>query len=338
MAPNNSKLRNWCLTINNPKYDGEHDPLLNRYFLVGTEEHYDGKLRYAVWQLERGDGQGVGLGTKHLQAYLEFNSPILFSKMKTWFPDAHIEPRQGSAVQARDYCMKEDTRIKGPYEQGDFGGTQGHRSDLHLVAERIASGDQISTIAMEHPLSWMRYGRGMTSLSTFYRRRTPNDEIHIRVLWGDTRSGKTSQVYKDYPNCYAQSDKGWFDGYMGEETLFFDDFDPECFSLKLILKICDRFPLMVPTKGGHVVSNWKTVVFTSNEHPREWYIDPKGAFKARLDESEDVVKWLNPRTTPVLRVLNPSDSSYKPLTVLEWEANAKKAIKRQKLVDGTERK
>lgn len=71
--------------------------------------------RFVVWQREKG-----AEGTEHLQGYIELHAPIRLSAMVEWLRGAHFEPRRGTRDQARDYCMKEDSRLAGPWERGDF--------------------------------------------------------------------------------------------------------------------------------------------------------------------------------------------------------------------------
>lgn len=54
------------------------------------------------------------------------------------YPGAHIEKRQGTTDEAREYCRKTDSRVLGPYEEGSFGREgQGVRSDLAAYNTRV---------------------------------------------------------------------------------------------------------------------------------------------------------------------------------------------------------
>jgi hypothetical protein len=39
----------------------------------------------------------------------------------------------------------------------------------------------------------------------------------------------------------------------------------------LLLRLCDRYPLLLETKGGQVQCSANTVIITSNLNPSQWY-------------------------------------------------------------------
>jgi len=90
----------WVFTLNNPLHAKLAMP--------------DGGT-YLVWQLESGKQ-----GTVHLQGYVEFAKNKTLAGCKKWLPSAHWEQRRGTAVQARDYCQKEESRVDGPWELGQM--------------------------------------------------------------------------------------------------------------------------------------------------------------------------------------------------------------------------
>ncbi|AWB36049.1 master replication initiator protein [Sophora yellow stunt virus] len=89
----------WCFTINNPS-----SPLS----LHET-------MKYMVYQLEEGEN-----GTRHFQGYVEMKKRTTLNQMKRLFPTAHLEKRKGTQSEARAYCMKQDSRVEGPWEYGEF--------------------------------------------------------------------------------------------------------------------------------------------------------------------------------------------------------------------------
>lgn len=137
MAP---RVRNWCFTDNNPDYEPMELP-----------QHPEEK--YCSWQLEKGES-----GTLHIQGYIELKKQMTLSAMKAWLPGAHFEPRKGTREEARDYTMKDDSRVAGPFERGEFGQEQGKRMDLEAVKLAVAEGkskreiyDLFPFVAAKHP-------------------------------------------------------------------------------------------------------------------------------------------------------------------------------------------
>lgn len=91
--------RNWCFT------------LFNISELKPFEEL---EANYLVYQTERcPDTQ-----KDHIQGYIQLKKPHYLTWVKKLFPTAHWEIRKASHEDARQYCMKDDTRISGPHEFG----------------------------------------------------------------------------------------------------------------------------------------------------------------------------------------------------------------------------
>ena len=91
----------WVFTINNPK-----DSTLPR--------QWGEKVQYCVWQVEKTEE-----GPQHLQGYVVFKTNQRLAALKKLDGTAHWEPRMGSHEEAKQYCMKEETRQDGPFEIGD---------------------------------------------------------------------------------------------------------------------------------------------------------------------------------------------------------------------------
>lgn len=97
------KSRNWLATLNNPSVTAQAwlEALFEKAAAV-----------YVCGQLERGEQ-----GTVHVQGFVNFKNPVRLAKLKKFDPAAHWEVVKVNNG-AHDYCMKEDTRVEGPYEFG----------------------------------------------------------------------------------------------------------------------------------------------------------------------------------------------------------------------------
>lgn len=136
--------RNWVFTLNNPPFNPADLPA-----------HPD--ERYVSWQLEQ-------VAQRHIQGYIELSCTRRLGNMKKWLPTAHFEIRNGSAVEARNYTRKEDSRLEGPYERGIFSGEteRGQRNDLELIKEAIKNGATRSTLLEDHSEAMAKYPRFCT--------------------------------------------------------------------------------------------------------------------------------------------------------------------------------
>ena len=97
-------LRQWCVRISNPTpLDLQHIWFFNTP--GGPVPLTTCSLTYIVIGWE-----GVAPPqprTPHLQIYLEVEPPVMWTQLKAWFHNAHIEPRFGPAHKAAEYCKKE---------------------------------------------------------------------------------------------------------------------------------------------------------------------------------------------------------------------------------------
>ena len=127
---NGMRLRNACFTINNPPFD-ENQPDQRQEPTWCPE-----KMRYLGYALERGTS-----GTVHWQGYVELRSQITLASLKVLLGNSpHIESRQGTAQQARDYfALPGDKPGETLQEAKEFGqlSAQGKRSDLAEVVDAV---------------------------------------------------------------------------------------------------------------------------------------------------------------------------------------------------------
>lgn len=271
------RCRAWCLTINNP--GAEYPDKLK-------DVHRDHGMTYLVAQKEKG-----AEGTEHIQAYCHFENQVSFTTVKTIFQGAHIEAARGSAEENRTYCTKEETRIGGPWEYGTMP-QSGKRNDLLAVKADLDEGMLMQEIADKHFSQYVRYHKSFHAYCLLKHKRT-NEAKTIRVFWGPTGTGKTRYCFDNYPGAYwktkSTSNAQFWDGYDGEETIIIDEFYG-WFSFDFMLRLTDRYPVNLDIKHGTVPLAARTVVFTSNKHPRDWYPnsryqwDESNPLKRRISE------------------------------------------------------
>lgn len=253
-----TQSRAWLFTLNN------HSSVE-----VPNVLHENYAAKYVVWQEEKGETTG----TKHLQGYVVFNQPKRLSTLKTYFPTAHWEVRHGTHEQAKAYCMKEETRVSGPWELGEEPTGPGARTDLTSVKRRIDEGASETELWEEHFSSMVKYHK---SFREYKRLKTPERDFKsvTIVIYGPSGTGKTHNIHTNFTDaCWISNpQKGpvWFDNYSGQRTLVLDEFYGWiCYDL--LLRLTDRYPLEVPVKGGFTRFRSRFIVITSNKPHWEWY-------------------------------------------------------------------
>lgn len=250
--PNGRRARSWCFTLNNPS-----EPL-----------SWPDTVRYAIYQLESGDS-----GTRHYQGYVEFSNPVRLGTCRSLIPGAHWETRRGTREQARDYCKKEESRLDGPWEHGEWIGGQGRRTDLATIKEKLDEGCSLADIAEEHFNSFVRYNRSFALYSVIKGPKRNFNTTGIFIC-GPTGTGKSKWCMDFDSDAYWKMPGKWWDGYTGQQTVVLDDFYG-WLPYHELLRLLDRYPLSVEVKGSTVPFMAQTVIITSNQHYTKWYKDER---------------------------------------------------------------
>lgn len=244
------RSRRWCFTINNPSE--QDDPNLFPY-------------RYMVWQKEEGSN-----GTPHLQGFVCFHQSKCLTDVRLMNARAHWEIARGTLEQNYKYCTKDEGQLAGPWIRGRKP-SPGKRSDLTDVTDMIISGQKMKTVALSYPNSYVQYHRGLHALQTQIR-KTTRDAPKIYIFHGPSGVGKTKLLYEVYPDAFWKPKGKWWDGYDGEHVVVIDEYYG-WLSLDLLLRLLDRYPLLVEGKSmtGGIRMLAEVFVFTSNVEPRDWY-------------------------------------------------------------------
>ena len=121
--PKNSdkRARTWLCTLNNPSIPLE-------------EVHRRTGAAYTVGQLEQGAN-----GTPHLQFVQNFKNVVRLAHFKKCLPQAHCEPVLVDNG-ADKYCMKQETRVDGPWEFGEKPMQRNSRKDWEAVFLKAKQG------------------------------------------------------------------------------------------------------------------------------------------------------------------------------------------------------
>ncbi len=241
-------------------------------------------------------------GLKHVQMFVQMKDKLRMSTMAKWLQGkAHIEQRHGPQQDAWDYCTPEGTKKSGakgginPYTFGELKiDKPGKRNDYHGFVKMARDGEREEDIMMAYPMLYCRHApligkiraRGLKQSRTA-ERLEKGVEVHIH--WGPTGTGKTRAVHEMYDEedlwCNIPGTSKWFDGYHGQAIALFDDFNSGI-AITDMLRICDRYALLLQVKGA--VVDWlpTKIYITSNINPNDWWMDAseehKAAWKRRV--------------------------------------------------------
>lgn len=231
-----------------------------------------------------------------MQGFLAFANPRTLGGVKRLISErVHLEAARGTPADSIVYCSKPDTfDANAGFGFTEFGTRpagpgQGARTDLEAIGASIRAGASLATIAETHASDFIRYHHGIRAMQSLVsaqpRVRGPDGLFAPpRVLWyyGSTGSGKTATVHAeigDYPYFTKAPGNRWFDGYIGQKIVVFDDYRGDWFTYGYLLRLLDRYPMDVEIKGGFVPYSPLTIYITCPRRPEDLY----AALEARTD-------------------------------------------------------
>lgn len=239
-----SRKRAWCFTS-----------------YLDTEPFFDdNKTKYLTY------GSEICPTTKrhHHQGYAEFKDAKTLSSVQKILkiPNQHVEPRNGTPEQAAMYCKKD-----GEFKEFGKMSEQGARTDItKKVREHCEQGLPLADI-----IDQVSY-QGARHAELIYKYKEPKRTVAPEVYWfyGPPGAGKTRAAYDLCPDLYAESEGKWFDGYDCHKHVLLDDYRPDDFKFKKLLRLLDRYPTRVETKGGSRQFLAEKIFVTTPYHPREY--------------------------------------------------------------------
>lgn len=212
-------------------------------------------------------------GRHHWQSFLYMKNQKTESALAKYLKkhSAHgTHPRVrymlGNFEQNTVYCSKESTLIKHGKPPA-----QGERMDLKEIKKKIFSGTSVENIIEEDPMLYHQYGRTMEKLEDIYLGKRKRTEMTQGIwIYGETGLGKSHEardMIGDRSSYDVPDDKGWWDGYTGQDVVILDDFRGEI-PFNQLLKMIDKWPFSVPRRNRRPMPfTSKEVIITSSMHP-----------------------------------------------------------------------
>jgi len=201
------------------------------------------KAVYGIFGREKGEN-----GTPHIQGYIQLNTAMTFSAVKSAFPRVHLEKAKGTAVQNRTYCSKEkDFEEFGicPISSGDA-----TKQTWKKILELASNGDWTS-LQNDHPRIWVTMSEKLKSLRV-PKTAVIQGEIQNEWWYGTTGTGKSKLAWEKYGDiCYQKMLNKWWDGYDSQPVVVIEEWSPKNEVTSSALKIWgDRYPFPAQIKGG----------------------------------------------------------------------------------------
>lgn len=282
--PARPRSKYWCFTLNNPSPE-EEDGL--KTFLLST--------RYAIYQIEQ-----AGTGTVHCQGYfvLPDKKDLAIVRKSGGLARAHFESRKGSHSQAKTYCCKEETRVRGPYTFGDDSDVpdgKGARTDLAEVQAAIKNGASEAELADKFFSTYLRYHSGIRNVLRLRPSRCRHAKTRVSVFYGDTGSGKSFRAGLVLGEAYwairpTQGGNMWWDNCAPEQSIIIDEFYG-WLEIDFMLRLCDANPIQLKFHGGLMQWFGSRIIITSNKHPSLWYPNISDVHKRALDRRIEDIVW-----------------------------------------------
>lgn len=266
---NDQKVRRWVGTWNNPKMSDEEFV----EFLENLERL--NHLQYAIFQREKGEETG----TIHFQFYIDFKNAKKFSWVKKNLPyGCHFKPMRTTATLCKNYCSKEETRVSGPYEVGEFK-EERQRTDYMKARELLMEGCSLEEVEDLYPTTYAQYRNVFKEIYVQQKNKEFGSKcrnIEVYYIYGDGGVGKTSGVYKKhgFKNVFFvhRYEKYLFEGYNYQDVVCFDEYDSQI-KITEFNQLLDVYPNTLRGLGKEYQACYTKVYILSNLPLNKQYND-----------------------------------------------------------------
>lgn len=210
----------------------------------------------------------------HWQGYMEFHTKMSMIGIKREISKAwHVERAIATSFDNIKYCMGDypgkELKVLGVtfFAFGRPAPGQGSRSDISRVTNQILQGISLDIIATVEAPTWVKFHRGFADLEIRSRGVPPEwTDVNVEYWYGAEGTGKSSAAIATYPNYYKVRSCKWWDGYIRQKCVIFDEFNPNKWDIDFMKEVMDGYKMALEIKGGWTEKRWDTVIIISNRH------------------------------------------------------------------------
>lgn len=249
-------------------------PTTGEHHLQGYNEMREApplKWTYEKWRKEMTKGFSAGL-----LKYTKQQDPSRSVGLSIWVRDA-----MGSAEQNIKYTGKAKEEGRWYLNEGKFRNFGKGKSKAMAAAKKfLDSGGTVKQLAgVEFDLVM----RHLKNLQWYYNEcviKKPREQPRGLYIHGPSGVGKTHYVLEHFPesdlvfwfNCVPKNGNVWWEGYAGQKTIVFNDFNCGSFGLgvegfEYAKQIFDAAPFRVAVHGGLIPLLAHEFIFTANRPP-----------------------------------------------------------------------
>ena len=182
-----------------------------------------------------------------------------------------MEVARGTEEQNQKYCSKD-----GDYKEYGSPKKQGARRDIVDAVNEIKDGRKVEDIIINEPGMYAKFGRTLDKAEDIMLRKQYRSWMTTcDWYYGETGVGKSHKAFENFdPETHYvwKDDRGWQDGYTGQETVIINDFRG---SIKYneLLQLIDKWPHTLSRRGREPVPFLaKHVIITSSLRPEGIYL------------------------------------------------------------------